>query len=796
MASTLYRIKTAPKKQLADLNILQQYEIQSAAWIWHPDFINALDAHVLEFRCQFEVTEETALRLHVSADQRYELSLDGELISRGPDRCDLFHWSFAAYAITLEPGEHALFVRAWWLGEQMPVAQMTSGRGGFILAVEGPLAKALNTGTGGWQVAHNPGWGFGDHLHGHYHVIGSAMHIDGAELHQTQSWVRPVVVSAPLVSSTTGIIKEGWRLFPSPLPDQIWEPRNPGWVRAIFSHNSRIQQGDIEHPAIPEWQNLIQNQIPLELQAHTQTNVLWDLGNYYCAYPEVVLSRGTQAKIKISWAESLFEDPDDIAIPRHKGNRDSIANKRFFGFGDTVVHDGSSDVAYRPLWWRSGRYVLLNITCADEPLVVDAVRIIETRYPVENEGHFSASDPSLADIVPLAVRGIQMCSHETFMDCPYYEQLMYVGDTRLEMLATYMMSSDTALAKRGIELFDWSRYSNGFVAERYPSTPQQASLTFSMLWVALLRDFAWWRDEPEWVLARMVGMRNMLEHVRSLVNSDGLLEALPGWSFVDWVPAWERGMPKGARSGISCVVNLLFAMALRFAADLENAFGEPSLGERNTRLANSIGDSVNQLFWDEERGLLADDVEHSSFSEHAQCLALLTDVLDGQRAKTCLRQLLTDEILHRTTVYFSFYLFEVLKKFERPDLLLERLSFWKDLRAKGFKTPVEKPEPSRSDCHAWGAHPLYHFHASLSGIRPATPGFQSVLIAPQLGSLSEVHSRIPHPRGYIEAHVTVDPNSGTTVSIHLPNGIAGIFLWKGEKVPLRPGDNAFSIASD
>jgi hypothetical protein len=147
-------------------------------------------------------------------------------------------------------------------------------------------------------------------------------------------------------------------------------------------------------------------------------------------------------------------------------------------------------------------------------------------------------------------------------------------------------------------------------------------------------------------------------------------------------------------------------------------------------------------------------------------------------------------------VYFSFYLFEVLKKFERPDLLLERLSFWKDLRAKGFKTPVEKPEPSRSDCHAWGAHPLYHFHASLSGIRPATPGFQSVLIAPQLGSLSEVHSRIPHPRGYIEAHVTVDPNSGTTVSIHLPNGIAGIFLWKGEKVPLRPGDNAFSIASD
>jgi len=793
VAGTSGRVSITPEKQLANLNIVRQYEIQKAAWIWHPEFVRSADAHVLQFRCPFELHSDTTLRFHVSADQRYELSLDGTLISRGPDRCDIFHWSFASYAITLEPGEHVFTARTWWLGEHMPAAQVSSGHGGFILAVEGSLSEALNTGTGNWQVAHSTGWRFGDPLHGHYHVIGSAMHIDGSKLHQSLKWVRPAVVSASLASSTTGIVKEGWRLFPSQLPDQVWEPRNPGQVRAVLTHGSRVQRSDVQHPAILEWQALVQDRKPIELEAHSQIKVLWDLSDYFCGFPEVVLSRGSGAEVKILWAESLFEDPADVAIPRHKGNRDSIIDKRFFGFGDTIVHDGSACATYGPLWWRAGRYILLDITCADEPLVIEALRIIETRYPIENEGNFAASDPSLANIIPLAVRGIQMCSHETFMDCPYYEQLMYVGDTRLEMLTTYVMSPDSALVKRGIELFDWSRYSNGFVAERYPSTPLQASLTFSMLWVAMLRDFAWWRDDPCWIRDRMVGMRNMLENLRSLMNNDGLLEALPGWSFIDWVPEWEYGMPIGARSGVSSIVNLLFVTALRCAADLENAFGEPCLGERNSRSASDVAGSVARLFWNENHGLLADDVDHSSFSEHAQCLALLTDVLDPQHAKVCLHHLLTAEDLHRTTVYFSFYLFEVLKRFERCDLLLEKLSFWKDLVEMGLKTPVEKPEPSRSDCHAWGAHPLFHFHASLVGIRPAAPGFKSVLVAPQPGTLARLSSRLPHPRGFIQVDLAFDRDSGPTGRIDLPQTTEGTFLWRGEAVPLKPGDNEIAL---
>ena len=787
------RTNVSPKRQLADLNILQQYEIQKASWIWHPEFTSTLDAHVLLLECPVSVTKDTTLRVHVSADQRYELSLDGELMSRGPDRCDLFHWSFASYELHLQRGEHTFSARAWWLGRHMPAAQITSGRGGFIFAAEGQFAETLNTGTGNWRVAQARGWRFGGGLRGHYHDIGSAMHMNGVKMQETLEWTAPAIVSDPLVPSKTGVVKEGWQLYPSSLPDQLWAARRRGKVRAISSGDDvYVRATDLEHPGVARWQALVEDRAPVEVEPDSHIRVLWDLEDYYCGYPEIRLSGGQNTTANLLWAEGLFEDDAVVAYPRIKGDRNAVLDKRFYGFGDTITQ-GGAPTTYRPLWWRSGRYVLLDITTAEQPLIVESLSIIETRYPIENDGTLKSSDPSIDKIIPLAVRGIQMCSHETFMDCPYYEQLMYVGDTRLEMLTTYTMSADTRLVKRSIELFDWSRHSNGFVAERYPSTPSQVSLTFSMIWVALLRDFAWWRDDAPWVRDRMVGMRNVLENLRHLRNPDGLLEALPGWSFIDWVPDWEYGMPIGARSGISSPVNLFFVLALKYAAELERAFGEPSLAERNEQLAFELGQKLIERFWDEDRGLLADDVDHSSFSEHAQCLALLTDILDPEKADICLNHLLSDEDLHRATVYFSFYLFEVLRKHQRHDLLIEKLSFWKNLVDMGFKTPVEKPEPSRSDCHAWGSHPLFHFHTSLAGVRPDAPGFRSVRIAPQPGHLTTLQSRLPHPKGFVEVDLSFDQGSGVTGIVRLPPDTTGAFEWNGQEQNLNPGPDAVNM---
>jgi hypothetical protein len=189
---------------------------------------------------------------------------------------------------------------------------------------------------------------------------------------------------------------------------------------------------------------------------------------------------------------------------------------------------------------------------------------------------------------------------------------------------------------------------------------------------------------------------------------------------------------------------------------------------------------------------MADNAAHTEFSEHAQCLALLSDTLTGDQAKRCFEQLLTVPDLKRTTIYFSFYLLETYQKFGRGDLIVQRMSFWKDLVKQGLKTPVEMPGNTRSDCHAWGSHPLFHLHASVAGVRPASPGFRTVRIAPQPGGLPKIVSRTPHPDGSIDLDLTF-ADGHCRGSAQLPTAITGVFVWRSHEQKLASGANAIDL---
>ena len=541
------------------------------------------------------------------------------------------------------------------------------------------------------------------------------------------------------------------------------------------------------HPDLPKWQALVEGRESVVVPANTEQFVLWDLDNYYCAYPLCDVSGGAGAKIAWSWAESLYLPKSEA-----KGQRDEFIGKTFRGMTDTFLPGGGLHQKFSTLWWRAGRWCLLSIKTAAEPLTIHRLALNESRYPYENESRFDDGDKLLPDVIALATRGIQMCAHETYMDCPFYEQLMYDGDTRLELLTTYAMTRDDRLAKRAIELFDFSRRNWGFVNERYPSFLAQHSPTFSLIWALMLNDYAFWRNDPEFVRARAIGLRSMLEHFEPYVNGDGLLENLPGWPFMDWVSQWKTGNAPDAVNGVSALNNLLYVYALQKSAAVEDSLGEALLAQRLRAKSARIAAAVRAKFWDESRGLMADNLAHTEFSEHGQCLALLSDTLTGDQAQRCFGQLLTAPDLKRTTIYFSFYLMETWQKFGRGDLILERLGFWKDLVKQGLKTPVEQPGNTRSDCHAWGSHPLFHLHASIAGIRPASPGFRTVRIAPEPGELPKIQSRTPHPDGLIALDLKFRAGR-CRGRVELPAPITGVFVWQGREQKLNGGANSIDL---
>ena len=211
--------------------------------------------------------------------------------------------------------------------------------------------------------------------------------------------------------------------------------------------------------------------------------------------------------------------------------------------------------------------------------------------------------------------------------------------------------------------------------------------------------------------------------------------------------------------------------------------------------------AVESLFWDEKRGMFADTLRHDVFSEHAQCLALACRRLKKDRARRVFDGLVSAPGLARCSVYFSYYLFDAYFRFGRSDLFLKRLDLWRNYVKQDLKTPLEAPDgemagrkEARSDCHAWGSHPLVFMQRGLAGIDSAAPFYGRIRIAPQPGRLRSIKARAPHPKGFIEENLTFtgDAVSGTVV---LPASVEGEFAWKGRIIPLHSGSNVISASA-
>ena len=183
----------------------------------------------------------------------------------------------------------------------------------------------------------------------------------------------------------------------------------------------------------------------------------------------------------------------------------------------------------------------IDVETGDEPLTVDSVALIESRYPVELESAFSsADDASLADIRRISARAMQMCCHEMLFDCPFYEQQMYPGDTRVQLNVLSAMSRDDRIIRRAIEIYDLNTRDDGQCPFNYPTRYTQEGASYTLCYLLMYGDYAMNHADRAWLRARLPGLRKSMAGMEYYENKDGLLENLPGWNFMDWTDGWDR----------------------------------------------------------------------------------------------------------------------------------------------------------------------------------------------------------------------------------------------------------------
>jgi len=777
-----------PRYTRGNSNVRIQHPIDRASWVWMPGHelwgvssdadawnvrfgMKKYPSDFFRFRNRFE-SDGSPLRFDVSADERFVLYLDGRPVARGPQRGLVDHWYFQSYEITgLEKGPHLVEAVCWQLGVNAPLAQL-SYRGGFIFRAEGAYGKALTTGTGKWEVAPLVNTTMGDRGTSGSFGVGSQCASAGTgfvnEQPAADAWKPAVVVRGPVNENAYGAHTKGWMLYPADRPDQMYAAKVPGRVVNVAHDLAK----------------------PFTVPANGELDLWWDLDDYYCAYPELETSGGKGATVTWGWTESLRD------AKGRKGNRDEWKGKSFSQtFADTFTCDGRPDAFFTSPWWRCGRWCRVHVKTAGEPLTVRRIAIGESRYPLAVDSSFDCDDKSLAPVLKISRRAMESCMHEMLFDCPYYEQQMYPGDTRIQLQVINALTRDDRMTKFALSVYDYDRRSDGTVAMNFPTRGTQESSTYTMCWVMMFGDYLMWHDDAAFLRLRMPGVRSALMGLAVYENADGLLENLPGWSFMDWVEnpqPFKTGVaPDGdVGQGVSALNNLQYLLALQSAAAVDAALGETHLAEHWRAKADRLGRTLVAKFWDAGRGVLSDTVRKDRFSEHAQAMAILADILPPASRASALAALVKGEGLAPVSSYFAYYLFKAYVACGRADLVMKRFDYWRTFVANGARTAYEtqSPETTRSDCHAWSACPVYFVHTAIAGVMPSSPFFRTVRIAPQPSGLKEIRAKTPCPQGLVETDLRFD---GGKVSgkVTLPAGLTGEFVWQGKTVPLAAGVN-------
>jgi hypothetical protein len=378
------------------------------------------------------------------------------------------------------------------------------------------------------------------------------------------------------------------------------------------------------------------------------------------------------------------------------------------------------------------------------------------------------------------------------MDTAYWEQLQYIGDTRIQALISYAVSGDDRLARQAMLAFDRSRIPEGITQSRYPSSLLQLIPPFSLLYIDMLHDYWMYRPDVDFLRDRLPGTRPVLAWFEHHQRSDGFLGVLPYWNFVD-TPSGLEKFPPADSNGRSSILTLQFVRALLDAAEMEESFGDPTVAARYRREADAAAKAVYAACWNRDLGLLADAPDKITYSQHANALAVLTDVIP-QKDQAEVMQKIFSEIpgMAHASYFFQFYITRALDHAGMGDLYLRTLDPWRHMLEQGLTTTPEYPDPSRSDTHAWAAHPAYDLPTMIAGIGPGSPGFATARIEPNLGGLEWVEASMPHPAGMIRVSFRRTGNS-VKATIDLPPGITGILAWKGVHYDLHAGPQQFTL---
>ena len=437
--------------------------------------------------------------------------------------------------------------------------------------------------------------------------------------------------------------------------------------------------------------------------------------------------------------------------------------------GDCVVCAKDS-LNWQPIQPRGFRYVSITVRNTTGDITIDNISFLSAHYPVEQIGSFECSDPLLNRIWEMGALTQRINMEDTYTDCVDRERGLYALDLLVQYHINLMCFGDQSLMKRALELYGQSNHSQtGMFRCLYPNTGDYVLPDFCLYIVNAFHAYFRQTGDVTFIQKYWPAIIENISRFNCLSDEreDKLLNA--EWPEGGWPPIENDNrigfLGDGIadigqamdNTGINCMFSAMYLIALRQMQEMSQAI---KAGDDFSERINILEKSISKAYWNEEKGLFADTLEHTAFSPHASLWAVLAKTVTDeqrQRLKLTIPPLFTplfknginpaDGVRFETSR--GFHLFVALYELGLDDVAESVIKEgWGYFLHKGLKTTPEHFELRHSLCHAWAAHPTYMLSRYVLGVEFDANG--EVKVNPRPGTLTWAKGTVPHPKGVIE----------------------------------------------
>lgn len=719
---------------------------KQAFWIWYHEG-RPQKKEMCFFRKEFSLESKLdQCIVHVSADSKYRFFVNDTAVLRGPRKGDRFrkYYDTVDIAPYLNVGINVISAWVVYFPEDYassevfdtgPISVVTTSRAGFYL-------KCM---TAGWEhLSTDRSWRI---------LRGNAVEF----------------LPAKLAKYAGDMTKTDMKQWPSGFTGKDFDAS--AWQLAVvtghdtYQINGVVNNWPLEEAPLPPLAEEVVRSVRIMRQSHAGLFSLdsdiveipvggpyWvelDMGHMVTAYPCLELLCESEVQLELTYAESYFHKDENGCFKKQV--RDDIHQGLFIGESDHIAaRQGQQQ--YEPLFFRSFRFIRIDISYAAAPVKILLPKFLDTFFPVTFTSEFSAG-PKWDRLWEISLRTLKYCMHDTYEDCPYYEQMQYTMDTSLAALYTYLVTNDDRLARQTLDAFAGSVMHNGLMPCNAPAKFLQVIPGFALYFIELVH-FHYLYHGDKSVITRYISLVDgILGYFTRKINSQtGLVEHAGYWEFVDWVDQWIHrwGVPIDPEEPVNTIYNMMFIFFLHRAAGLNTAIGRHDTAKEYETLAASVTQAVKQHCYDEERKVFTDTTGRKDASMHGQFWAVLAGVLTGEAAREAMERCIGDETLFQCSYSMSFYLFRALEMVGMYEEVIKRLDIWQAMADLHLTTWPEDPVTQRSDCHGWSSLPIYEFCTKILGLQPAMPGYEKIIIEPYTACMDKAEGKICTPRGDVK----------------------------------------------